>query len=83
MRKIITYLVAVFVISIFIGCAHKSQDKVTETNPGSVMVDSSDYNEIEAKNLADMQCAKSKRLAKKVDKSTEDSNQYYYFTCVF
>ena len=49
MQKIITYLVALLVTLIFTGCAHKPQDKVTETNPGSVMVDSSDYNEVEAK----------------------------------
>ena len=83
MQKIITYLVTLLAFLIFTGCAHKPQNKVTETNPGSVMVNSSDYNEVEAKNLADMQCAKSKRLAKKIDKSSENSNQYYYFTCVF
>ena len=83
MQKIISYLGALLVFLIFTGCVHKPQDKVTETNPGSVMVDSSDYSEVEAKNLADMQCAKSKRLAKKVDKSSKNSNQYYYFTCVF
>ena len=83
MRKIITYLVATLVISVFMGCVHNSQDKTTEINPGSVIVDSSDYNEIEAKNLADTQCAKSKRLAKRIYKSNESSNQYHYFTCVF
>ena len=54
MRKIITYLMAALLISIFIGCAYKTQDKIVETNPGSVNVDSSDYNEIEAKELADI-----------------------------
>ena len=44
---------AVLLISVFIGCAYKTQDKIVETNPGSVNVDSSDYNEIEAKELAD------------------------------
>ena len=83
MRKIITYLLAMVVISIFTGCVHKPQEKVTETSPGSVMVDSSDYNEIEAKSLANAQCAKSKRLAKRVNKSSENSSQYYYFKCVF
>ena len=53
-----TYLIAALVVSVFMGCAHKSQDKATETNPGSVIVDSSDYKEVEAKNLADAQCAK-------------------------
>ncbi len=83
MRKKMTYLVATLVISVFMGCAHKSQDRTTETNPGSVIVDSSDYNEVEANNLADTQCAKSKRRAKRIYKSNESSSQYHYFTCVF
>jgi hypothetical protein len=83
MRKIMTYLIITLVVSVFMGCAHKSQDKATETNPGSVIVDSSDYNEVEAKNLADTQCAKSKRHAKRIYKSNENSSQYHYFTCVF
>jgi hypothetical protein len=83
MQKKMTYLVAILVISIFMGCVHKSPDKATETNPGSVIIDSSDYDEVEAKKLADMQCAKSKRRAKRVYKSNESSSQYYYFTCVF
>ncbi len=83
MQKIMAYLIATFVISVFMGCAHKSPDKATETNPGSVIVDSSDYNEVEAKELADTQCAKSKRRAKKIYKSNESSSQYHYFTCIF
>jgi len=83
MRKIIIYLIAALVISVFMGCAHKSQDQATEINPGSVIVDSSDYNEVEAENLADTQCAKSKRRAKRIYKSNESSGQYHYFTCVF
>ena len=83
MRKIKTYLIAAFVVTVFTGCVHKYQDKATETNPGSVIVDSSDYNKIEAKDLADTQCAKSKRRAKRVNKSNESSSKYHYFTCVF
>ena len=83
MRKIKIYLIAALVITVFIGCAHKLQDKATETNPGSVIVDSSDYNKIEAKDLADTQCAKSKRRAKRVDRPDESSSKYHYFTCVF
>lgn len=83
MSKIMTYLIAALVVSVSMGCANKSQDKTTETNPGSVIVDSSDYNEVEAKNLADMQCAKSKRRAKRIYKSSESSSRYHYFTCVF
>ncbi|MDE0798301.1 MAG: hypothetical protein OSB01_02650 [Nitrosomonadaceae bacterium] len=82
MRKIITYLIAALLISVFMGCAYKTQDKIVETNPGFVNVDSSDYNEIEAKDLADTQCAKSKRRAQKINKPNEKSNQYHYFTCV-
>lgn len=83
MQKIMTYLTATLVISIFMGCAHKSQEKATETNPGSVIVDSTDYNEVEAENLADTQCAKSKRRAKKIYKPNEGSGQYHYFKCIF
>ena len=84
MRKIMTYLIAALVVSVFMGCVHKSpQNKATETKPGSVIVDSSDYNEVEAKNLADTQCAKSERRAKRIYKSSESSSQYHYFTCVF
>jgi hypothetical protein len=83
MWKIITYLIATLVISVIMGCAHKSPNKVAETNPGSVIVDSSDYDEVEAKKLADTQCAKSKRLAKKVYKSNESSGKYHYFKCIF
>jgi hypothetical protein len=83
MQKIMLYLIAAFVISVFLGCVHKSRDQATETNPGSVIVDSSDYNEAEAKRLADTQCAKSKRHAKRIYKSNESSSQYHYFTCVF
>ncbi len=82
MRKIITYLIAALLISVFIGCAYKTQDKIVETKPGSVNVDSSDYNEIEAKELADIQCAKSKRRAQRIHKSNEKSDQYHYFKCV-
>jgi len=82
MQKIITYLMAALLISVFIGCAYKTQDKIVETNPGSVNVDSSDYNEIEAKELADIQCAKSKRRAQRIHKSNEKSDQYHYFKCV-
>ena len=71
MRKIITHLIAALLISVFMGCAYKTQDKVAETNPGSVNVDSSDYNEIEAKELADIKCAKSKRRAKRIHKTNE------------
>ncbi|MBL78783.1 MAG: hypothetical protein CMH70_01860 [Nitrosomonadaceae bacterium] len=82
MKKLIIYLVGAFVISQFIGCA-KPQVKITETKPGSVIVDSSDYNEIEAKKLADTQCAKSKRHAQKISKSNMSSSKYHYFKCVF
>ena len=82
MRKIITYLIASLLISAFMGCAYKSQEKIVETNPGFVNVDSSDYNEMEAKDLANTQCAKSKRRAQRLHKSNEKSSQYYYFTCV-
>lgn len=82
MRKIITYLLAALAVSALMGCAYKSQDKVAETNPGSVIVDSSDYDEIEAKDLADTQCAKSKRRAQRIHKPNESSSQYHYFTCV-
>ena len=82
MGKIITHLIAALLISVFMGCAYKTQDKVAETNPGSVNVDSSDYNEIEAKKLAETQCAKSKRHAQRIHKSNEKSSQYHYFVCV-
>lgn len=83
MQKIFTYLIATLVVSVFMGCVHKFHEKVTETNPGSVIVDSTDYNEVEAESLADTQCAKSKRRAKKIYNPNEGSSQYHYFTCIF
>tara|TARA_B100000686_G_scaffold291871_1_gene320180 strand:+ start:3799 stop:4050 length:252 start_codon:yes stop_codon:yes gene_type:complete len=83
MKKLIIYLVVPFIISQFIGCANKPQVRITETKPGSVMVDSSDYNEAEAKKLANIQCAKSKRIAEKIYKPNTNSNKYYYFRCIF
>lgn len=84
MQKLIAYLVApTLLILILMGCTHSPTNKVTETKPSSVVVDSTDYNEMEAKELADTQCAKSKRRAKKIYKSGENQSRYHYFSCIF
>lgn len=83
MRKKITYLIVALVISIFMGCAHRVADSIANTNPGSVIVDFSDYNEEEAEKLAETQCAKSKRHAKRTFSPNKNTNRHYHFTCVF
>jgi len=82
MRKRIINLMAVLLISILIGCAHKVADRVPNAHPGSVIVDSSDWNEKEAKELAEAQCAKSKRHAKRVFEPNVNTSHDYYFKCV-
>ncbi len=84
MWKEIINLMAVLVISILMGCAHEGadRDKVTNVNPGSVIVDSSNWDEKEAKKLAEAQCAKSKRHAKRAFKPNVNTSHDYYFKCV-
>jgi hypothetical protein len=82
MRKKNFNLIAVLVISILMGCAHKIVDRVPNANPGSVIVDSSDYNEKEARKLAEAQCAKSKRHAKQILKPNAGTNPNYHFKCI-
>ena len=82
MRKEIINLMAVLVISILTGCAHEIADRVPNANPGSVIVDSSDYNEKEARKLAEEQCAKSNRHAEQKFKLNENTNSNYRFKCI-
>jgi len=82
MWKEIINLMAVLVISILMGCAHEVPDRVPNVNPGSVIVDSSNWDEKEAKKLAEAQCAKSKRHAKRAFKPNVNTSHNYYFKCV-
>ena len=82
MRKRIINLMAVLLISILIGCAHKDADREPHAHPGSVIVDSSDWNEKEAKELAEAQCAKSKRHAKRIFEPNVNTSHDYHFKCV-
>lgn len=82
MRKEIINLMAVLVISILMGCAHETVNRVPNAIPGSVIVDSSDYNEKEARKLAEAQCAKSKRRAKQILKPNATTNPNYHFKCI-
>jgi len=82
MRKEMINLMAVLVISILMGCAHELANRVPNMNPGSVIVDSSNWDEKEAKKLAEAQCAKSKRHAKRTFKSNVNTSHDYHFKCV-
>ena len=55
---------------------------ILDGKPGSVIVDSSDYNEKEARKLAEAQCAKSKRRAKQILKPNATTNPNYHFKCI-
>lgn len=92
-NKVSVNLTTALVISLLMGCVHEINDKATnvrETNdkPGSVIVDSSDYNEEEAKILAEAQCAKSNRHAKqiihakKILKLKVNTSKDYHFRCI-
>jgi len=82
MWKKIINLMAALVISILMGCAHEGADRVTNVNPGSVIVDSSNWDEKEAKKLAEAQCAKSKRHAKRTFNPNVNTSYDYHFKCV-
>ena len=82
MRKEIINLMAVLVILILTGCTPEIADRVPNANPGSVIVDSSDYNEKEARKLAEAQCAKSNRHAKQILKPNVNTNSNYHFKCI-
>ena len=69
MRKRIINLMAVLLISILIGCAHKVAKRIPNANPGSVIVDSSDWNEKEAKEL--------EGLPKRTEGASDDPGRMY------
>ncbi len=86
-------LTTALVISLLMGCVHEINDKVTgdrvtNDKPGSVIVDSSDYNEEEAKILAEVQCAKSNRHAKQIIHAKQifklkvNTSKDYHFRCI-
>lgn len=92
-NKVSVNLTTALVISLLMGCAYEIDDKVTDnrvTNvkPGSVIVDSSDYNEEEAKILAEAQCAKSNRHAKQIIHAKQifkfkvNTSKDYHFRCI-
>lgn len=82
LQKRMMNLSAALVISLLMGCAHEVDNRETNAKPGSVIVDSSDYNEKEAKNLAEAQCAKSKRHAKQILMPKVNTRKDYYFKCI-
>ena len=92
-KKVSANLTTTLVITLLMGCAYEIDDRVTNdrlTNdkPGSAIVDSSDYNEEEAKILAEAQCAKSKRHAKQIihakqiSKFKVNTSKDYHFRCI-
>jgi hypothetical protein len=92
-HKVSVNLTATLVISLLMGCAYEINDRVTNDRlandkPGSVIVDSSGYNEKEAKILAEAQCSKSNRHAeqiihaKQIFKHKVNTSKDYHFKCI-
>lgn len=82
MKKKVFYLITMMMLTLLVGCAEHKNRKTANINPGSVIVDSSSWSEKEAKNLANAQCAKSKRQAKRIDSPDKKTNDDYRFECV-